>query len=185
MKTLRFFLHSTDPNYIHLFDPLNNLRVTLPTYFTYHVDSFRVEPARMIGIIANVPFCCVDWNNIEGVLRCETERDMGGRTTIKVKSVLLDFQTKEGTRETKAIANFGTSTVSRKMLKICHTQALRDVCKIGDGISVSVKALYRTGKSHNRILHTHEYYINSQASIELRRVGIHNLEEPATRNYTS
>ena len=105
---------------------------------------------------------------------------MGGRTTIKVKSVLLDFQTKEGTRETKAIANFGTSTVSRKMLKICHTQALRDVCKIGDGIFVSVKELYRKGKTRDHVLRTHEDYIDSHASVELRGVGIHDLEEPAT-----
>ena len=89
MATLRFCLHSTDPNNSHPFDPFNNLRVTLPKYFLHHVDSFRGEPAHMIRIIANVPFRSVDWNTTEGVLRFETERDMGGMTTIKFKSVII------------------------------------------------------------------------------------------------
>ena len=83
MTTLSFCLQSTDPRKCSLDDPLDDLRVSLPNYFTYHVDSFRGEPARMVGIIVNVPFRNVDWNTTEGVLCCETERDTGGRTTIK------------------------------------------------------------------------------------------------------
>ena len=66
------------------------------------------------------------------------------------------------------------------MLKICHTQALRDECNIGDGIFESVKELYRKGKTCDHILHTHKAYIYSHTSIELRGVGIHDLGEPAT-----
>ena len=62
----------------------------------------------MIGIIANIPFRNVNWNTMEGVLRCETERDTDGRTTIKINPIVLDFQTKDGTKMTTALAIFGT-----------------------------------------------------------------------------
>ena len=167
-----------------MFDPLNNLRMNLPPHFTYHIDSFCGKPARMIGIIANVPFRNVDWTTTEEVQKCETECDTEVRTTVKVKPVLLDFQMMARTRETKVISIFGTiaaaSTVSGEMLRICHNQALKDECKIGDGIFVSMKELYRTGTVHDYILRTHEDYINSHASVEFRGVDIHDLAKLAT-----
>ena len=74
---------------------------------------------------------------------------MEGRTTIKIKQVTPDFQTKEGTKQTTVIAIFGTiaaaAIVNGNVLKIFHDQALRDECKIGEGIFVGMKELYRKG----------------------------------------
>ena len=105
MTFLSFCLQSTDPSKCSLYDPLDKLRVSLLNYFTCHVHSFHGEPACMIGIITNVPFCNVDWNTTEGVLHCETERDTTGRTTIKIKPIVLDFQMK-GEKKDNSISNF-------------------------------------------------------------------------------
>ena len=43
MTTLCFCLQSTDPDKSSLCDPLDELRVSLPNYFTNYVDSFRGE----------------------------------------------------------------------------------------------------------------------------------------------
>ena len=66
------------------------------------------------------------------------------------------------------------------MIKICHDQALRDECKIEEGIFVGMKELYRKGNTSDHILRTHEEYINSHASVELRGVSMHGLYEKAT-----
>ena len=92
MTTLSFCLQSTSPGKISLYNLLDKLRVSLPNYFTYHIDSFRGKSTCMIGIIANIPFCNVDWIMTEGVLWCETECDTDGRTTIKIKPIVLHYQ---------------------------------------------------------------------------------------------
>ena len=91
MTIVHFCLQSTYPNKCRLYDPLDNLRVSLPMYFTYHVDSFHGKSVSMISINANVPFCNVDWNTMEGVLCFETECDTERWTAIKIKPVALDL----------------------------------------------------------------------------------------------
>ena len=157
--TLCFCLQSTDPSKSSLYDPLDELRVSLPNYSTYRIDSFCGEPVCMIGIIANVPFRNVDWKTTEGVLRYETERDTKGRTTIKIKPIILDFQMNDGRKRMAAVAIFGTRAdeeiVRGKMIKICHDQILRNECQSEEGIFVSMKELFRKGKTCDHILSTH------------------------------
>ena len=66
------------------------------------------------------------------------------------------------------------------MIKICHDQVLRNECQIGEGIFVSMKELYRKGKTRDHILHTHEDYVNSRVTVEFWAVDLRVLEEPAT-----
>ena len=59
---------------------------------------------------------------------------------------MLDFQTKDGTKRTTAVAIFGTrvdaAIVRGKMIKICHDQILRNECDLGEGIFVSMNELH-------------------------------------------
>ena len=87
--TLRFCLQSTDPNKM----------MNLPSYITYHVDSFIGEPAKMFGIIANAPFRNIGWTTTAEVLQNETRRCTGVMTSVKVKPVTLDYKTAAGIKE--------------------------------------------------------------------------------------
>ena len=119
MTTLNFCLQSTNPDKRSLYDSLDKLRVSLPNYFTYYIDSFRGKPACMVGIIAKVPFRNVDWSTTEGVLQCEAERDTEGRTTIKIKPTVFDFQTKGWTKKTTAIEHLSLVEMLRIKIKVC------------------------------------------------------------------
>ena len=71
--------------------------------------------------------------------------------------------------------------MSPKMIKLGHDQVLWNESQIGEGTFVGMKELYRKGKTRDHILHTHEAYINSHVSVELRGVDLHDLDEPATQ----
>ena len=183
--TLNLYLQSTDQGKRNLFDPLGELRVPQPNYLTSHVDSFRDKPACMLGIIANIPCRNVNWNKIKGVLWAEMEQDTVGRTTIKVKPTVLDFQMRDGTKRTKANAIFGTradAAIARgKMLKLCYDQIRRNECDLEEGIFVSTNELHRKGKTRNLVLSTHGDYVTNHITIELRKLELCDLEEPASK----
>jgi len=67
------------------------------------------------------------------------------------------------------------------MIEICHDQVLRNECQIGEGIFVSMKEMYRKGKTCDHILRTHEDYINNHVTVSLWGVDLRDLEEPATK----